>query len=163
MSTTSFDLVYETCVLLVKHYRNLLRDQRENNIVRPLGCNSRLFEHMLHPEKFFVYAGKSKKVTSDTPTHPEHVVPCAFLMEECLRLIKEEKCTDEEIAKLLQKHWKLVDITKEEQRKLDLSENNGGVGLKSTMPPGWTLENGDTFARLTEAGIDWVPASSVEA
>lgn len=103
---------------------------------------------MLHPEKEFVYAGQSKKVNTVTPTHPEHVVPCAKLITECQRLIKVETLPDEEIATLLQKHWKVATITKEEQGILDSKLN-----YKSKMPANWTFETGDTFARFKEAGI----------
>lgn len=107
---------------------------------------------MLHPEEEFVYVGKSKKVDADTPTHPEHAVPCAKLITECQRLIREGKHSDEQIASLLQKHWKVATITKEEQKHLD-----SGLGYKSEMPDGWTFENGDTFARFKLAGIVILP------
>jgi hypothetical protein len=107
---------------------------------------------MLHPECEFVFAGISTKVGTDTPTHPEHVVPCAMLVTECQRLIKEGKCSNQEIARLLQKHWRVAIITKDEQKRLD-----SDLKLKSKMPPGWRFENGDTFARLTIAKIELVP------
>lgn len=112
------------------------------------GFNTRIFSHILHPEKEFVFVGYSEKVTEETPIHPEHVVPCATLILECKRLIGAGTHTDEQIAALLRKHWKLVFITKEEQRLLDFE-----LGYRSTMPDGWTFENGDTFERLHRANI----------
>jgi len=38
----------------------------------------------------------------------------AFLIKECFRLIKEGSLSDDEIAKLLQKHWKIAAISKAE-------------------------------------------------
>ena len=143
---SSPDIVYATCLLLVAHFRNLIQFSSNN-----LGFHTRVFSHMLHPEKDFVYAGKSKKVTSETPTHPEHVVPCATLVTECQRLIKAGTHSDEAIAALLQKHWKLATITKGEQETLDAKSK---LGYKSSMPPDWTLETGDTFERFKRAGID---------
>ncbi|WP_147431313.1 hypothetical protein [Azonexus fungiphilus] len=103
---------------------------------------------MLHPEIQFVFVGKSVSISKDTPTHPEHVVPCAFMINECKRLIKEG-VSDELIASLLEKHWKVALISKEEQHRLDFE-----LGWKSTMPSGWRFEDGDTFARLKLANID---------
>lgn len=137
-----FDVVYQTCILLVAHFRNLIHHGKD------LGFHTRLFSHMLHPEDQFVFAGRSIKVGADTPTHPEHVVPCAMLITECQRLIREDNCSDEEIARLLQKHWKVATISKDEQTRLDFE-----LKLKSKMPPGWTFENGDTFARFSLAEI----------
>lgn len=139
------DVVYATCVLLVAHFRNLIQFSKNN-----LGFHTRIFSHMLHPEKEFVYAGKSEKVTSETPTHPEHVVPCATLVTECQRLIRAGTHSDQAIAVLLQKHWKVATITKEEQEILDAKSK---FGYKSTMPPDWTFETGNTFARFIEARI----------
>jgi hypothetical protein len=106
---------------------------------------------MLHPEKEFVYAGHSAKVTTETSkrdTHPEHVVPCATLITECQRLIKAGTHSDEAIAVLLQQHWKVATITKEERVVLDYK-----FGYKSNMPTNWTFETGNTFARFVEAEI----------
>lgn len=135
-----YGIVPRTCKLLVSHFRHCLEYGS--------GSHSRIFEHMLHPETQFVFAGKSVSVNKDTPTHPEHVVPCAFMINECKRLIKEG-VPDELIASLLEKHWKVALISKEEQRRLDYD-----IGLKSTMPEGWRFEDGDTFARLKQANIE---------
>lgn len=140
------DVVYETCLLLVTHFRNLVFHGRD------IGFHTRLFSHMLHPERDFVFAGKSTKVGTNTPIHPEHVVPCAILVTECQRLIKEGRYSDPEIARLLQKHWRVATITKDEQKHLDFD-----LKLKSKMPDGWTFENGDTFARFTVAKIELMP------
>ncbi len=139
------DVVYATCILLVAHFRNLIQLSKNG-----LGFHTRIFSHMLHPEKEFIYAGQSEKVTTETPTHPEHVVPCAVLVTECQRLIKAGTHSDEEIAVLLKKHWKIATITQEERQFLDGKSN---LGYKSKMPINWTFETGNTFARLEEAKI----------
>ena len=144
MNTVEHDIVFKTCQLLVSHFRNLVE-------LDTCGFNSRIFEHMLHPENRFVFAGTSISVNSETKTHPEHVVPCAFMIEECKRLIRERLHTDFEIAALLQRHWKVATITKIEQANLDYE-----LGLKSKMPPGWKFEDGDTYARLKLAGVTLV-------
>lgn len=136
-------VVNSTCLLLVRHFRTLL----ESNI-EGYGFHTRVFSHILYPEKKFVFAGYSDKVKENSQIHPEHVVPCATLILECKRLIGAGAHTDEQIADLLRKHWKLVFITKEEQRLLDFE-----LGYRSTMPEGWTFENGDPFERLHRANI----------
>lgn len=137
------DIVYETSLLLVAHFRNLIHLSKSG-----FGFNTRIFSHVLHPESEFVYAGQSEKVTNETPIHPEHVVPCATLITECKRLIKAETHSNEQIAILLRKHWKIATITKEEQKILDFK-----LGYKSKMPEGWTFETGNTFERFERANI----------
>lgn len=139
------DIVKLTCLLLVRHFRNLIESD-SNNL--GYGFNTRIFSHILHPEKNFVFSGWSEKVTDEAPIHPEHVVPCATLILECKRLIRAGMHSDEQIASLLQKHWKLAFITKNEQRFLDFD-----LGYKSIMPEGWSFENGDTFERFHRANI----------
>lgn len=138
-------VVKSTCLLLVRHFRNLIESDSNNS---GYGFNTRIFSHILHPEKEFVFAGCSEQVTDETPIHPEHVVPCATLILECKRLIRAGMHTDEQIAFLLQKHWRLAFITKKEQRILDFE-----LGYKSTMPEGWSFESGDTFERFHLANI----------
>lgn len=142
------EIVFETCRLIIKHFRNLLK----NTPTPPyLGFNTRLFSHILHPESRFVFLGQSVEVASETPVHPEHVVPCAVLITESRRLLLEGKLSSDEIAALLQKHWKVATITKKEARRLDVD-----LKLKSVMPDGWSFESGDTSARLDRAGIKLV-------
>lgn len=133
-------IVLKTCILLVSHFRNL----HEN---KGLGFHTRLFSHILHPEREFVFAGRSVNVNQDTDTHPEHIVPCAVLISECRRMISQG-ATDKQIAPLLAKHWKIATITVAEKNYLDFE-----LGYKSKMPDGWTFEEGDTFARLHAAKI----------
>ncbi|MDP1969917.1 MAG: hypothetical protein Q8K42_03155, partial [Methylobacter sp.] len=105
------ELVYRTCVLLVQHFRNLL-EARVGGF--NCGFNSRIFQHMLHWEFDFVGIGQSAEVTNESGFHPEHIVPCAVLISETCRLIEGKVLNDTEIAKLLQKHWKIARITKEQ-------------------------------------------------
>jgi hypothetical protein len=135
------EIHYRACKALVA----LFRDQVEAS----LDCvHSRIFNYVLHPESKYVDCGTSSEAKSGEPPHPEHVVPCAVLISECFRLIKENNHSDEEIAKLLQRHWKIATISKSEAKILD-----SDLGLKSRMPYGWRFEDGDTLARLKLAGI----------
>lgn len=149
MTTSKEEIVYQTCLLLVQHFRNLLN-------AGDVGFHSRIFEVMLHKEYDFVGIGKSASVTKDAATHPEHVVPCAWMIREVKRLIGDGNLTDAEIAKLLQKHWKVAKITKEEASRLDSKEPKGR-GYKDTMPPGWRFETGKTLARLEAGEITLIP------
>ena len=141
---TKNEIIFHTCLLLVKHFRMM----KEND----LAIHTRLFSHILHPEQKFVHIGNSNNVTEDTKNHPEHVVPCLVLIDETCRLIENEEMNDEQIASLLQKHWKIATITKDEAHKVDHK-----LGYKSKMPDGWCFETGDTLARLKEADIDTSP------
>ena len=135
------EIHYRACKALVA----LFRDQVEAK----LNCvHSRIFNYVLHPESKYVNCGMSPEAKAGEPPHPEHVVPCSVLINECFRLIEENNHSDEEIAKLLQKHWKIATISKSEAKILDSK-----LRLKSKMPEGWRFEDGDTLARLKEAGI----------
>lgn len=126
----------------------LCRDQVDSGIK----CmNSRIFNYILHPEHRYVHCGNSVAVLSGERAHPEHIVPCAFLLKQVIRLIEEGRHSDEQIAEMLQRHWKIVTITKEEAKRLD-SE----LKLKSSMPADWCFETGDSFARLKKANIEFV-------
>lgn len=141
----SASLVFETSLLLVKHFRNILALSTTGR-----GFHTRIFSHALHPEVEFVFAGKSVALRDGENGYPEHVVPCAVMISEIKRLIGEEHMSDEEIASLLQKHWKIALIAPEEQQRLDSKD---GMRWKDKMPPGWVFESGNTFARLEGAGI----------
>ena len=137
-TTNSSQILDKTCLLLVSHFRNL----------GARSIHTRLFSHMLHPEAGYVFIGRSQAIGPETPTHPEHVVPCAVLVTECQRMLREGVHAEEQIAALLKRHWKVALITKEEQRRLDCE-----LQYKSKMPPGWRFEDGDTFDRFKRAGI----------
>lgn len=135
------DIVIRVCRALV----SLFSDQIEAGY----DCvHTRVFSYVLHPEIDYVYCGTSVTVKGNTAPYAEHVVPCAILVDECLRLLKEKKFNQKQIASLLMQHWKIAIISKDEANILD-SE----LKLKETMPEGWSFESGDTFARLKAAGI----------
>jgi len=117
------------------------------------GRHSRVFSYFLHPEMDFVGVGKSQEVIDGKAPHPEHVVPCIVLINESCRLLKEG-VPETEVARLLSKHWKIVLISKEEAGRLDSKD---GTGLKCRMPENWRFESGDTYERLKQAGIKWLP------
>lgn len=138
---TKEEVHYRACRVLI----SLFRDQIESG----KNCvHSRIFNYVLHPEKDYVGCGVSLEARAGDSLHNEHIVPCIVLIKECFRLIKEKNHSDDEIAKLLQKHWKIATISKNEAKQLD-SE----LKLKSKMPEGWRFEDGDTFARIKLAGV----------
>lgn len=139
------EILFRACKVLVKHFKNHVEEGRQV-------IHTRIFNYFLHPEKEFVYYGASRAVSPNTKNHLEHAVPCAVLINECFRIIKEDNLQDEEIARLLKKHWKIVNITKNESKIIDFK-----LGLKSKMPEGWSFESGNTFVRFKLADIDIVP------
>jgi hypothetical protein len=135
------EIVYRACKTVVQHIKNHIEEERG-------GIHSRLFSHILHPEREFVCVGKSAEVLAGAAVHPEHLVPCIVLIREVRKLLLKKRLADEEIAKLLQKHWKIALISKEQAKYIDFE-----LGYRSTMPDGWCFETGDTFERLTAARI----------
>ncbi len=136
---------FRASLLLVKHFKDCI--ERGN------GFHSRIFTYFLHPEADFVGVGQSQDVIDGEPIHPEHVVPCAVLIEETCRLIALEK-PEEYIARLLSKHWKIVFISKNEAMHLD---SKHGLNMKHRMPDGWDFESGNTYERLNIAKINLLP------
>lgn len=137
------ELLASTCRLVFSHVRNVDRHGGA-------GLHTRLFSHLLHPEEQFVFAGRSTRLANGEASRLEHVAPCAVLLSEIRRLI-ELGVSDETVASMLARHWRVARITKAEQECLDHD-----FALKATMPTGWSLEKGDTFARFTAAGITLV-------
>ena len=141
--------LFRVCQLLVKLFRNHEEEKR-------WWADTRIFNYIIL-EKDYVYYGTSKAAEDLSNPYHEHVVPRKVLRDECHRLIQEGNLSDDEIASLLMKHWKIVGITKEEQGKVD------GVH-KQDMPDiekgkKWSFEEGDTFARYNheEVNIEIVP------
>ena len=141
--------VFRTSLLLIKHFRDCL--ERDGK-----GLHSRIFTYFLHPEADFVGVGQSQEVIDGEPVHPEHVVPCAVLIEEACRLIKQGKA-EEDIARLLSKHWKIAFISKKQAAYLDSKD---GLNMKYSMPNGWDFESGDTYERLNRAKIGLLPLTN---
>lgn len=141
MKFSKHEVVYRASKTVVQLIRNHVEEDRG-------GIHSRLFSHVLHPEQDFVCIGKSDAVILGASAHPEHLVPCAILIQEVRRLLTEGRLSDDEIAVLLQKHWKIALISKEQARYIDFE-----LGYKSRMPDGWSFEAGDMLARLHSANI----------
>ena len=88
--------------------------------------------------------------------HREHVVPCVFLRDECIARFSNGATIDQ-VANFLQRNVVIVEITKEEQKRLDGSITNGGMGLKNSMPNEWQFDTGCIFQRLHAAKIAFDP------
>lgn len=145
MTNLKKQFVYDTALVCVQHLKNVQKYHQKSG--EGGGMHSKFMERLLHPEEIFILCGQSQEVIDGKPSHPEHIVPCAVLRDETLRLLGAGKDI-EYIAKLFAKHWKIAYISKDEAKKLD-----GKLGLKSKMPESWCFEKGDTFARLEVAGI----------
>lgn len=87
----------------------------------------------------------------------EHVVPRRVIIMECREMLKRGE-GDVAIAKLIERHNKIVLISREERDRLDRREH---LGLRQSMPKDWTF-GGDIYARLHLAGIEWSPRAPGE-
>ena len=102
---------------------------------------------LISPAGISVQASKTME-----PRIREHVVPCAALVRLLMQRIKNGD-DDQQSAALLKKHLAVVTITETEARRL-----NSVLNSKDTMPDSaWTMEDGDTYARLDSAKIQWSP------
>lgn len=106
-----------------------------------LGIHSRIFEVLVHDD--YVRIGTSLKGAH----HREHVVPCALLRDQSLRMFHEGSLV-EEVAAMLERNLLIALISSEERYYLDVT-----LGLKNKMPTGWQFGVNDPLDRLKAAGI----------
>lgn len=108
--------------------------------------HSRLLDEPLIPNHI-IMAGRSRAAAE----HREHVVPLALIRDQCEKMFSLG-ANVAAVTKLLERHLKIVMISKAERMRLDFD-----LGLKVSMPKGWSFddENADPFARLKAAGIEW--------
>ena len=150
MQNEKNELVFQTCLLLVRYFTNLV--EYEKSTGTRIGYHSRIFDPLLHPQEQFIFLGKSEKLLDGVQSRIEHVVPCAYMIEKLEGLINENKYTQEELAHALQKNWKVAHITKEEADFMDFD-----LKLKSTMSEDWDFMTGRPEIRLESAGIKLIP------
>ncbi len=111
------------------------------------GSDTRLLTGLLMPDEL-VEVGRSIAGAD----HREHVIPRKVIWTECKRLF-DVGAPDEEVARFLIGHIKVVRISREEQLHLDSAS---GANLKQSMPKGWKVGD-DVFARLSAANIKFTP------
>ena len=81
----------------------------------------------------------------------EHIVPASLIKEEALKMA--ERGEDAEcIAEFIRHHLYVVIISPGEAQLLNLSQDAGGMSVKTTMPEGWIFGD-DPTERLKAAGI----------
>ncbi len=136
-------------------------DRIERNIVQVAECywemhTSDIGRHSRVPEFFIplvaVPQGRSRRAPL-VKSHPEHVVPLAFIRDSCLDLLKARyprgeqasKCAAiAELVPMVRKWLAVVHIAQDECDRLD----KGPHALKNRMPADWDPEAGCLFARL---------------
>jgi len=86
--------------------------------------------------------------------HPEHVVPCAYMLKKAVEFYDHGWSVDG-VAQLIERWLLIIDIPKDAARWLD----SGTEALRDRMPPDWDPLHGCIFARLHELHIPFqVPA-----
>ena len=60
--------------------------------------------------------------------------------------------TVEDVAKFIERHLKIVRISRPERKYLD---GSAGMNLKEKMPSGWAFNRDSIYARLDAAGIEY--------
>jgi len=114
------------------------------------GGDTRILDHWMIPNQY-VEVGSSLKGKG----YREHVVPRKVIRDECLTVFEDTLDQDKELvidkaAKLIGELLYIIHITKEEANHVDIVQ-----GLKQKMPQGWKYEDGDVFARLKKASIEF--------
>ncbi len=118
--------------------------------------DTRLLIEPLIPRQFVLVG-----VSSDGAEHDEHVVPRKVICDECHKIfaVGTDSLTEKEVlidtaARLIQKHLKIVLISKREKDRLDEGKQ---LNLRQRMPKDWIFESGDTYERLRRAEIQFSP------
>ncbi|HTM79462.1 hypothetical protein [Asticcacaulis sp.] len=136
---TTEERLERACQRVAMHIRGLWEEKGSSD--------TRLLDGLFMPDEFTV-VGKSHNY--DGKGRREHVVPRLVIIKECHAMLERGE-SDLAIAKFIRDHVRIVLISKEEQERLDQSEQ---LALRQTMPLGWTF-GGDVYARLTKANIQW--------
>ena len=130
-----------------------------------VGKHSRVFDFFIPAEA--ILRGRSRNATPMN-SHPEHVVPCAYIRDFCLKFFGTANINDEvavvdaslnEIVPIIRRLLTIVEISQEERILLDEGPN----ALKDRMPANWDIEAGCIFERLHRNNIafDLLPAPIV--
>lgn len=144
-----FRVVSDIETIIRRSFVRLVRYLQQTRLANE-GAHSRCFEYFIAAAHVPTGFGK------DGGTHPEHVVPCAFLRDRCIARLAQGASV-EEVAHEIRPFLAIVMITEDECKYLDTGKSNGGLGLKDTMPVGWNFEMGNIFERLHVAGIAFEP------
>ncbi|EPQ0793910.1 hypothetical protein ACFODO_11435 [Acinetobacter sichuanensis] len=142
-----------TCNVIIQHIKNIMLFQ--DNIKKPWGYHSRFIERLVHPEDELIFKGYSKPVFQNLPVgtipaRKEHIVPMSYLINSLWELMETQSLSDEDLSIILKRNLGIAYISHEEQKKLDSRQ----YGLKTKMPEGWCLRNGDPLDRLKVTGIE---------
>lgn len=97
----------------------------------------------------FIIVGDTGK--GERCSYREHVVPVSRIKNEAIRMAMDGAPV-EAIANLIQYHLYIVMITPEEAALLNSLPEQGGAGMKSSMPKNWKFGD-DPFARLKSVGL----------
>lgn len=124
----------------IKRLAELFHDHWEE---RRVG-STRVFEHIV-PDEWLI-SGHS---TSGGKCR-EHVVPCALIRDQSIDMYQRGKSILD-VSSMIEKYLAIVLISKDEKKRLD-----NELGWKTTMPPGWSFNSGNRYARLIEAKIPFV-------
>lgn len=112
------------------------------------GMNTDLFQEPLIHDSYITRAVS----TAPGATSREHVVPRAFLRDQCMSMYSTG-ATVEAVSDILMRYLWIARITHEEADRI-----NYQLGYRATMPPGWVLGKDDALARVHEAGIKLQPS-----
>lgn len=141
-STYSHQQLWERASLrAVAHMRSLWEEKGASD--------TRLLESFFLPD---IYTVVGRSDSCPQGGRREHVIPRLVIVAECHRMI-ERGASDEELASFLRANVKIVVVSEEERRRMDL---RGQLNLRQRMPEGWAFGD-DPFARLSAAGIGWSP------
>ncbi len=151
-ATRAFEPVSDVEAIIQRSFVRVVRYIQQTRLDGKV-ADSRCFDY--YPAAEHVPTGYGK----NGGTHPEHVVPCAFLRDRCIARLGEGASV-EDVAKEIRPFLAIVMINKHEWDKLDDSPASGGLGLKKVMPSNWDFETGDRFARLHAAGIAFDPPAA---
>lgn len=138
-SFTHSELLYRACLRAAFCIRSYYGEKQSSD--------TRLLEPPIIPDHLTV-VGRSKAYAA--PGRREHVIPRLVIVKRCHEMIVEKK-SDDEIASFIASHLKIVLLTHEESRRLDLKS---AFNLRQAMPADWTF-GGDLYRRLADANIEW--------
>jgi len=118
----------------------------QRRTMEDITAHSRPFEALIHDS--LLPQGRAFEISVP---HREHVVPCAFLRDKAVELLRHG-IPAEEVADWLEPYIRIVVIEKADATRLD-----GREGLQDRMPDGWRYGRDCMYKRLHHLEIQFAP------
>lgn len=112
-----------------------------------VGIHSRIFDYLVHDSLIISGESVQAKNGEGGKRHKEHIVPCAVIRDEAVKMFANGRQLDE-VAEAINQNLHIVYVSTDEKNIMDKK-----LGLRYRMPDGWIWGESSPFDRIKEANI----------